>query len=1339
MICRFTNSRFQFCRSEKGIALVITLVMLAIVTVMAIIFLGLSRRERASVKVDEDISTARYMADAASERAKAEALAKMMSTGSKLHYDLFVSRDFIKTNGFIPQGGSTFPDPDNVSYVYANGSSVNQNDFMQVVANLQYDPRVPVFVPTNNSGQAEFRFFLDFDRNRRFEENGFLEEVDAAGVTNRVAGYKWMVGDPEWVGVLERPDLPHSETNRFIGRMAYLVLPVGKTLDLNFIHNQTDFKTGDDNMTPIPAKNGFARNQGYGPWEINLAAFLRELNTNIYAWPGATYRFLPQQSQTGFSFDDARALLNFRYTGRRSYLSNAFSIGPNNFAADFIDNYGDGPLVFGPYPDPDPKKNPLGNFSEDDPTRPWPGSLSSNAFTDVQQLFTVGNYSPGFTNRLQQPMAPTRKSTYDRYTFYRLLSQLGVDSSPAHKGKLNLNYQNTIGELTNNLIPWTNALAFFTNAADMMLKASVEQQVRTYGRAVYTNLFIGDTPVRPEFSLTNILIYATPRTNLNPNILIVTNEYTAATHRLLQVAVNIYDNTTNKGPRYPYYPTVFRPYFYKTATNLSVAGFFEITNITQIPPNWTNAATWVTQSPSEVGLFTNINVFGQPFIVGVKKGHPNFNEFTLENVVEISRKIELGKTAPSAPVTQTNEQFMVSIESRLGMEAWNSYRANYDRPLRIFAEMATDMALSNRPPSSVFEVPVMVWPTISTNKVLPPLVMWPGTTNRTVAGNIQVPLVRTINYLQDAVYTGTGPQYFVLSNSFFQPLIEAPHFRLYTTNRARFLLSVLSGPDAGRIIDFVNLDELKTVLDVGKLLRPQGASQVAGPTSTNEDDLFWDTNRIGSSKMTVGIMNQLAMSRGDLPMSTKNSKWQSYMKYAPPSDTDRERSIDEFRVFSGTNQVFTRDPILDPLKLGTRHQAPFTPTRRFYAEYSWLANDPLVHYMNTDLAPADANGRTLPLYEPAPAPVNVDLSTNWNIGLKNIVLGGTQRGYEPWGQNNGSGGAAASPTSYHLGVKDPNIRNSDDWRFPIVTSPTNYLRFPSIGWLGRVHRGTPWQTIYMKPVVVGIDNSTGKAVPLIDAQTWYEWAHNIGSFPSQDYKLFDLFTVAPTESAARGLLSVNQEGQAAWSAVLSGITVFTNNIADGDIGPTGPADPYSQGYGNLLIEPGSRQLSNIVASINFARTNQFDVGPVTDPARPQVTYDFYRKQVFGTRNNLDVFEHVGDVLNAPILSYLSPYLRRAGNQRLVWVDEAMERIPQQIMSLLQRDEPKFVVYAFGQSLKPAPHSLVTSANFYNLCTNYQITGEVISKTTFRVEGELNNAKNPLRAVVESYNVLPPPD
>src|SRR6185503_8014424 len=112
---------------------------------------------------------------------------------------------------------------------------------------------------------------------------------------------------------------------------------------------------------------------------------------------------------------------------------------------------------------------------------------------------------------------------------------------------------------------------------------------------------------------------------------------------------------------------------------------------------------------------------------------------------------------------------------------------------------------------------------------------------------------------QDAVYTGVPssvPPYFTsATNSLFQPLVEAPHFRLYTTNRVRFFVTALTGPDAGRIIDFVNLDDLKTVLDIGKLLRPQLASQVAGQNANSPDNLFWDTNRIGLNGMTVGISN----------------------------------------------------------------------------------------------------------------------------------------------------------------------------------------------------------------------------------------------------------------------------------------------------------------------------------------------------------------------------------------------------------------------------------------------------------------------------------------------------
>jgi hypothetical protein len=122
-----------------------------------------------------------------------------------------------------------------------------------------------------------------------------------------------------------------------------------------------------------------------------------------------------------------------------------------------------------------------------------------------------------------------------------------------------------------------------------------------------------------------------------------------------------------------------------------------------------------------------------------------------------------------------------------------------------------------------------------------------------------------------------------------------------------------------------------------------------------------------------------------------------------------------------------------------------------------------------------------------------------------------------------------------------------------------------------------------------------------------------------------------------------------------------------------------------------------------------------------------------------VFENLGDVLASPELTVASPFLKLTGLSNPLAQktgfprDEVVERIPQQVLSLLKSDEPRIVVYAFGQSLKPAQGSIVTSANFYNICTNYQITGEVVAKAVLRID---DAPKRP-RVVVESYNILPP--
>ena len=74
------------------------------------------------------------------------------------------------------------------------------------------------------------------------------------------------------------------------------------------------------------------------------------------------------------------------------------------------------------------------------------------------------------------------------------------------------------------------------------------------------------------------------------------------------------------------------------------------------------------------------------------------------------------------------------------------------------------------------------------------------------------------------------------------------------------------------------------------------------------------------------------------------------------------------------------------------------------------------------------------------------------------------------------------------------------------------------------------------------------------------------------------------------------------------------------------------------------------------------------------------------------------------------------------------------MSLLTvEDNPRIVVYAYGQSLKPAPRSIVVSGPYRGMCTNYQVSGEILTRTVLRVVG----APVAPRAVLESYTVLPP--
>jgi hypothetical protein len=116
------------------------------------------------------------------------------------------------------------------------------------------------------------------------------------------------------------------------------------------------------------------------------------------------------------------------------------------------------------------------------------------------------------------------------------------------------------------------------------------------------------------------------------------------------------------------------------------------------------------------------------------------------------------------------------------------------------------------------------------------------------------------------------------------------------------------------------------------------------------------------------------------------------------------------------------------------------------------------------------------------------------------------------------------------------------------------------------------------------------------------------------------------------------------------------------------------------------------------------------------------------------FQRLGDILSVSNLTVTSPYLS-LGNLSMA-NDAVYERLPQEILGMLKCDHtPRFVIYAYGQTLKPANNSIVPSGTYAGLCTNYQISAEAASRAVIRLDK--NASGNGYHAVIENFNFLPP--
>ncbi len=1379
---RVAATGFGRNRPERGVALVITLLLLAVITFMAVTFLVVARNEHGNVATDTDMSTARYAADAALVRAEVELAAAIMGGNNPFNYGLMVSTNYVNASGFFPGVSS----PTNVNYNHTStGLPLTQVQFLQNLTNLLYNASPPVYVVTNAlaTHSNEFRFYIDMNRNGRYDPNGLQPvispdpnkpyyNINGGTMPTPVAGQtvsNFMTGDPEWIGILQVPQSGHSANNQFVSRYAYMVVPAGQTLDVNTMHNDTKFPNG---LNGMGRSDGFLRDQGVLTAELSLGGFLADLNTNL--WPVApssinrygftAYNYVPIYSNMvassypnqGAAFDDALGLLAYRYFNKVKTLPSVPALfstaGTIAFSAP-IDLYSQGPVMDGTgWPPQGFSGNP--NLKSINNKDPWQGAANPNQFYSPQDFFdenkTASNIQPPknrasaytLTKRLQ--MAATNVDTYNSSTFYRLLSQLGTDSTPDPGGKMNLNYVNVnkykrvVPGMVTNFQSWipTN---FFENAVVRLL-ADAGYSVGNVNGA--TNLLVTNL-------LDNILV-----TNLHIPIW-PTNYYTPSVHRLLQLAANLYDSTTNRldygNQFYPFAPTVFRPWFddkqaAKGGRQVFITGYSEVLDIGGVDKDLlaTNPAPHDLSNPGDLAIRPGVraSVYGVPLIVGAKKGLPNFNQYAGQTVIEVTRKLLFSRpVGTTLPVNQTNQIFLVGITNYFGVQAWNSYVSNWNayasgRNLQLVVLPDVSAAVSNR--NAPFNTFVGRY---NTTAATVPFSNWQGyNPAQNPPSSFIVPLSNSVSFLPASAFVDATHTFVTLppngSVAFEKNppdgIFYVPQWQLNVNTHVRFaVVDVSVSPN--RLLDYVNLSDVINTNLTG-LLAVEG--QCGNPyTPDASKGSMWCTNRLPNANPatdpTIGVWNQIDLTMGD-PAVINSADWNFIKLDVGGTKKDKFAQIDFFRFQFDLFALYGSTGLYK-----TNSFSALSPSRVIYVANNWQANDPLVHYTVGDMVDLVSTNGVTADYPPSDP----------NVNLKSLSTR-----YEPWGKTRGSS-KTPSVGAWEIGAKDPvpavKGGSSDYWDFS-----TN--KYPHPGWMGRVHRGTPWQTVYFK-APVRTDPSTGLAVGMgttntLKLQSWMTWtgngasAYNFGQYstdiiplyngsnspilldayltqPTNDWRLLDLFSTAFSDTATKGQLSVNQPGLAAWSAVLSGVIALTNSfdlnknavLAPWVIQPGGVYDPNDTNTWTPLVR--------IVNALNLARTNS--------PGH--------------------VFTHMGDILTVPELTVGSPFLNTSarldlmGKADYVLNDAAYERIPQQILGLLKVDPaPRFVIYSYGQALKPAPRSAFTgSGPFFGVITNYQIMAEVATRAVVRFDGAptyLNgkpSAITNLHPVIESFTVLRP--
>jgi hypothetical protein len=435
----------------------------------------------------------------------------------------------------------------------------------------------------------------------------------------------------------------------------------------------------------------------------------------------------------------------------------------------------------------------------------------------------------------------------------------------------------------------------------------------------------------------------------------------------------------------------------------------------------------------------------------------------------------------------------------------------------------------------------------------------------------------------------------------------------------------------GRIIDHVLLNGL----DSHRQLTDE--ISVAPTFADNPFYMLWATNltETGSLSGRVGVMAQINISLGYYGLPPQG-EWQAYGEFQP---TNPALAIQNFTtvLFSGAAGFFI---------------VPFSPRIQIRMPMIWQVNDPLVHQYPADIFYRERSGQPVRVMPPV---------ITYSGSLQG--LGNLNERYRPWPAFTEE--IWYDPHANNPALKDPLLRASDHWDFPTNTPL-------SLEMLGRIHRGTPWQTIYLKSADVDLptwQTWTGHADPAVAEQT----------HPRRDWSLLTTLQALLNTNHPQQLLSVNDLNPTNWMAALDGLNVLTN------IGPTGiSARPE---FETLTISSNSPQAALLAEAIATTRASQ-----------PGQT-----------------FRNLGELFATAELSLASPWL----NPSTTWqqlrgmTDVAYEIIPAQLMSRVRPDsvgeiqsgDPTMQIKFSGYD--GFPYAVEHSSNLSNwtaISTNYPTNG-----------------------------------